>query len=197
MSQNDIENYEYEARAMINEETYLALLDEYKESKLDKKLLTNINIYYDNKDLFLTNNHIVLRLREIDDSKKELTLKIKGENGDIELTHSLTYDEYNSLKEETAIPTSNVKSKLVELGIKISDLKEVVTLKTERLEVYFKKYIFVIDKNYFRNKIDFNVEVESTSKRAAIHYLNKKMRKYNVKYKKGYISKSRRAIFDL
>ena len=196
MNQKEFENYEYEARAMISESIYKSLTEKFFFLDINKKAIVNINTYFDSKELFLSNNHMVLRIREIDDNEKELTLKIKGEKGDIEINHPLTSNEYKDMMDKSIIPPSNVKNKLVEFGLSLSDIKMIVSLKTERLEVYYPKYTFVIDKNYFRNKIDYNVEVESNSKRRAIHYLNKEMKEFNIKYKKGYISKSRRAIVD-
>ena len=64
-------------------------------------------------------------------------------------------------------------------------------------EIIEKDYVLVIDKNYFRDRVDFNVEVESTSKEKAISCLNTYFSPFGVEYKKGYISKSRRAIFSL
>ena len=197
MSQKEFENYEYEARAMISESIYKSLTEKFFFSDINKKALVNINTYFDNDSLFLSNNHMVLRIREVNENERELTLKIKGEKGDIEINHSLTSYEYKNMMEKSIVPASNVKNKLVELGLSLSEVKMIVTLKTERLEVHYPKYTFVIDKNYFRDKVDYNVEVESSSKRRAIHHLNKEMKDFKIKYKKGYISKSRRAIFDL
>ena len=71
------------------------------------------------------------------------------------------------------------------------------TLKTKRLEVNFEDYLLVIDKNFYNNKIDFNIEVESTSRELAQKYLIETISKYGITYKKDYVSKSRRAILKL
>ena len=76
-------------------------------------------------------------------------------------------------------------------------IKKICSLKTERLEIHYKKYLLVIDKNYFRDKVDYNVEVESFSRKAAQLYLVKKTAKFGVTFNKGYVSKSRRAIYNL
>lgn len=195
MSQKDVIEVEYEARLMVDEKTYLSLLEKYR--KEEHVELVNVNTYFDSEDKYLTNHHMVLRVREIDESKNELTLKIKGENGDEELNHILTISEYKGMLEKNILPECSAKEKLLELKIDLTKLKKITTLKTERLEVHYSDHIFVIDKNYFRNKVDFNVEVESTSKNSAISYLNDHVKEYGLSYKKGYISKSRRAILDL
>ena len=66
-----------------------------------------------------------------------------------------------------------------------------------RMEVEFDDHLLVIDKNFYNNKIDFNLEVESTSRKLAKEYLEKVISKYGITYKKDYISKSRRAILKL
>ena len=99
MNVNDKVSMEYEARVMIDEKTYHL----FKEAKIKESLsyhyIKNENIYFDNDDLYLTHHHMVLRIRTIDDKNHELTLKIKGENGDIEITSPLGEKE-NKLSKE-------------------------------------------------------------------------------------------------
>ena len=197
MTKTDFINMEYEARVMINEEQYFKLMKLYQKKNKPKSYLVNINTYFDYDELTLTNNHIVLRTRSINDSSYELTLKIKGDKGDIEYNHSLTSKEYKEINRIAFIPQSEVKEELLKQGIDLSRLKKIVELKTERLEIQYKHHLFVIDKNYFRNRVDYNVEVESTSKSLAKMYINQHIKPLGITHKKGYISKSRRAIFDL
>ena len=193
----DIVNLEHEARAMVTEEQYNQILAHYLKSKKQKKYIVNYNTYFDYEDLYLTNHHMVLRTRNISDKEHELTLKIKGEDGDIEYNHPLTSQEYDSLREKVLIPDSQVKDELLKLKIDLNKLVRITDLKTERLEIQHRNYLLVIDKNYFRNRVDYNVEVESYSKKAARNYLNFKFGRFGVEYKNGYISKSRRAICNL
>ena len=197
MKNNDFINMEYEARAMVSENQYLQILAHFLKSKEDKKQFTNFNTYFDCEDLFLTNNHMVLRTRRIGDNEYELTLKIKGDKGDIEYNTSLTSNQYEEMKRSATIPDSIVKDKLLENNIDLDKLQYITDLKTDRLEVYSNNHIIVIDKNYYRNRVDYNVEVESNSKESAISVLNDTFSSFGVTYKKGYISKSRRAIFNL
>lgn len=197
MTKTDFINMEYEARVMIAEEQYFKLMELYQKKNKPKSYLVNINTYFDYEELTLTNNHIVLRTRSINDSSYELTLKIKGDEGDIEYNHSLTLKEYEEINKTAIIPQSEVKEELLKQGVDLNRLKKIVELKTERLEIQYKHHLFVIDKNYFRNRVDYNVEVESTSKSLAKMYINRHIKALGITYKKGYISKSRRAIFDL
>ena len=147
-------NKEYEARVMVSEDQYLEIRKKYLTSKNPKRDLINVNHYYDTEDRYLTHHHMVLRVREINEKEYELTLKIKGEECDLELNHSLTYDESQNINMVTA---PEIIKELRARNVDISSLKLVSTLKTERLEVKYEDYLLVIDKNYYNNKVDFNI----------------------------------------
>ena len=93
MNVNDKVSMEYEARVMIGESEYLKIKEEYLNLGQICREFTNKNTYFDSPDLYLTHHHMVLRIREIDGLEKELTLKVKGENGDIEITHNIESEE--------------------------------------------------------------------------------------------------------
>ena len=197
MNVNDNINMEYEARVMITENQYSLVKDFYLNSGKECHQLVNINYYYDDEKLTISSNNEVLRLRTIDDNKRELTLKIKGDNGDIEINRPLTLNEMNEIMEKANISDVEIINRIKELGVNLEDLKLVAKLKTERIEVQEIDYLLVIDKNYYNDKIDFNIEVESTSKSLAIDRLKEIITKFDLEYKKDYISKSRRAIYNL
>ena len=197
MNKIDFINKEYEARVMVSEKEYLDLLRHYSKCRCPKRKIINTNTYFDYENLFLTKNHMVLRTRSISENEYELTLKIKGEESDLELNHILSKEEYQMMREKILIPQSNVLDKLKELKIDLSKLVLLTDLTTERMEIKYKKYTLVIDKNYFRNRVDYNVEVESFNRKAAKIYLLKHILPFGITYKKGYVSKSRRAIYNL
>ena len=187
-------NMEYEARVMISEAQYQLVKSDYLKCPQTKREFVNTNTYFDYQDLRLTNKHVVLRTRSINDKKFELTLKKKGTNGDLEINHPLTYNEYMDIINHNLFPSSKV---IEELDENIDALIKIVSLKTERLEVEFDDYLFVVDKNHYRDRIDYNLEVEAKSKTLAESYLIKICEHYNIEYKKDYISKSRRTIYNL
>lgn len=197
MNKIDFINKEYEARVMVSEKEYQDLLRHYSKCRRPKRKIINTNTYFDYENLFLTKNHMVLRTRSISENEYELTLKIKGEESDLELNHILSKEEYEKMREKIIIPQSNVLDKLKELKIDLSKLVLLTDLTTERMEIEYKKHTLVIDKNYFRNRVDYNVEVESFTRKAAKIYLLKHILPFGITYKKGYVSKSRRAIYNL
>ena len=197
MNVNDKVSMDYEARVMINESEYLKIKEEYLNIGRICREFTNKNTYFDSPDLYLTHHHMVLRIREIDGLEKELTLKVKGEDGDIEITHNIeSEEEYQKLLSGN-ISNLEIEKEISSRGGDIKSLGVITTLTTERVEVEFDDHLLVIDKNFYNNKIDFNLEVESTSRELAKEYLEKVISKYGIAYKKDYISKSRRAILKL
>ena len=197
MNVNDKVSMEYEARVMISESEYRKIKEEYLNIGRICREFTNKNTYFDSPDLYLTHHHMVLRIREIDDSEKELTLKIKERDGDIEITHQIDGEEEYQKLLSGNISNLDIEKEISSRGGDIKSLGVVTTLTTERVEVEFDDHLLVIDKNFYNNKVDFNLEVESTSREFAKEYLEKVINKYGITYKKDYISKSRRAILKL
>lgn len=197
MEVNDNINMEYEARIMINEEQYINIRKHYLNSKYPKEEIINENFYFDTEDLKLTSSHKVLRMRKINNSKYELTLKIKGENGDIEINHKLTDKEKDDLLENSIISYPPILDKLKESNIDPNSIRYITNLKTERLEVRLEYCLLVIDKNYYRNKIDFNLEVESSAKTLSKSQLEEIIKPFGLSIKKDYINKAKRAIYNL
>lgn len=197
MEVNDNINMEYEARVMINEEQYLNIREHYLNSNYLKEEIINENFYFDTKDLELTKSHKVLRMRKINNNQFELTLKINGENGDEEINHKLTDNERNQLLEKAIFSYRPILDKLKESGIDPCSIRYIACLKTERLEVKLETCLLVIDKNYYRNKVDFNLEVESSSKSLAKSQLEEIIKPFGLSIKKDYINKAKRAIYNL
>ena len=197
MNVNDNINLECEARVMITENQYSQIKKTYLESGFKFKKIFNENVYFDYENRYLTDHGIVLRLRKINNRNNELTLKIKGENSDLEINHELTSKEVDLLLKNTIIPNSFVLDELKKKQIDLSKLKIVATLVTERIEIQYPEYLFVLDKNIYNNKTDFNLEVESDTKINAENNLKSIISQFGIEYKKDYISKSRRAIYNL
>ena len=174
-----MKHIEYEERVMISVNDYLKVIDDVKnEGKEISKLLIE-NIYLDNDNSFIYQNKMMLRIRNINQKDEELTLKIKREdNTTLEInetrSHHPTIDKY--------------------LEGQLSDYKEVSRLVTHRIEVEYKDYLLVIDKNEYHNVIDYDLEVEANSQEKALEVIKEYCVRYNLKYDPHYKSKSHRAI---
>lgn len=182
---------ECEERMMIDEKQYLSFMNEYSAYK-NSSITNQINYYFDDEDLSLRNHHQVLRIRMKDNSHYELTMKIKGDNGDIELNNYLEEkDAYEMIR------TLNFHNDVIENEIKKVTAKPLIlitSLSTKRLEVEFDSHLLVIDKNEYSSIIDYDIEVEAKSMEEAQKWIMYYASKFSCEYKKHYVSKSRRAI---
>ena len=176
---------------MLTESQYNALFS-YASSFNNKKSFVLINHYFDDEDLSLRKNHYMLRIRNTDDSNYEVTLKVKGENGDLEINDPISNEEVNHYIKSFAYQNIEITPLINKVTSK--DIKYITSLKTERIEVEFDDYLFVLDKNYYSDIIDYNLEIESTSIDKANEAIKKYCDQFGMQYSKHYQSKSRRAI---
>ena len=197
MNVSEVVNMEYEARVLITQEQYYIIKEKYLKQYPNAIKIVNENHYFDTPDLYLTNHQMVLRLRKINNDSSELTLKIQQKEGCVEINHLLTSLEEKEMLESCHIPNEKILKMLLKEGIDISKLTLITTLKTDRIEIPLDNYLFVIDKNEYRNKVDYNLEVESDSDFHAKSLLKSIISEFGIEYKKDYISKSKRAIYNL
>lgn len=187
-------NMEYEARAMLSEEEYLLIKEKYLKKENKIVFSTNENAYFDTPNLDITNHHMVLRVRKINDDKKELTLKIQRTDVCIEINHNLTPEQEKELYETGRIPNQPIRGMLMDSAISLRNIKYITSLKTERMEIQYNNYLLVLDKNYYRDIIDYNIEVESTSEIEAKRILKEILDSFGIEYRTNYINKAKRAI---
>ncbi len=187
---------EYETRIMLTENEYFEIVSYYLKQYPNKQFLRNTNIYLDKKDLFLRHKHITLRVRTINDVNCELTLKIKGLNGDQEINDSLSSKEANLLINHGVFPKGNVKNYLLTLACPLSEYQAITTLYNRRLEIEFDDHLLVIDKNTYGDITDYNLEIESENDiNVAKKYLKLYIDKFNLSLKEQpYVGKASRAI---
>ena len=187
---------EYEARLMITEEQYFFMVTYYMNIYPNKHFLQNTNYYFDTDNLDLRSQHMTLRLRTINDVTCELTLKIKGENGDTEINDSPNGKEAELLINNNIFPYGEVRNRLMLLPYTLDKYHNVATLYNRRLEIPFDDYLLVIDKNTYGDVIDYNLEIES---RIGINHAKEVLKEYIAKFnltvsKEKYRGKARRAI---
>ncbi len=173
-----MEHIEYEERVMIKQSDYKKVIDDLLSQGYKCEPFTIENIYLDNKDFFIEKNGMMLRIRNTSTGIHELTLKIRNEDG----SHTEINENLNS---HPLIDAS--------LGNKFNEFKEIIRLTTIRIEIPIDNHLFVIDKNMYGSKIDYNVEVEASSQKEAVNIAKKYCEKYGITYKRSE-SKSARAF---
>ena len=187
---------EYETRLMLTEEQYFFVVTYYMNIEPNKHFLQNANHYYDTDDLFLRCQHMTLRVRIINDVKSELTLKIKGDNGDEEITDGLAPKEQELLLEQNIFPYGQVRNRLMLLPYSLDKYHRIASLYNRRLEIEYEDHTLVIDKNTYGDIVDYNLEVES---KIGIKHAKDTLKEYIGKFnltvsKEKYVGKARRAI---
>ena len=187
---------EYETRLMLTEEQYFFIVTYYMNIEPNKHFLQNANHYYDTDDLFLRDQHMTLRVRIINDVKSELTLKIKGDNGDEEITDGLAPKEQELLLEQNIFPYGQVRNRLMLLPYSLDKYHRIASLYNRRLEIEYEDHTLVIDKNTYGDIVDYNLEVES---KIGIKHAKDTLKEYIEKFnltvsKEKYVGKARRAI---
>lgn len=187
---------EYEVRVMLDEERYFFIVTYYMNITPNKHFIQNANYYFDTADLFLRSQHKTLRVRTINDVKSELTLKIKGANGDDEITDGLTQQETEQLINQSIFPYGQVRNHLMMLPYSLDKYHLIATLYNRRLEVEFDDYTLVVDKNTYGDVVDYNLEIES---KLGIDHAKEILKQYAEKFglkisKERYHGKATRAI---
>ena len=189
---------EYETRIMLTESEYFEIVSYFMRLHPNKHFLKNTNTYFDTEDLYLRKNHITFRLRTINDIKSELTIKIKGKNGDDEINDSLNTQEAQLVLKSRVFPDGDVKNFLLTLPYTFDAYKEITTLYNVRLEIEEKDHLLVIDKNTYNDIIDYNLEIETKdgieSARRILNYYIEQFSLVNRGQK--YVGKAHRAIMS-
>lgn len=187
---------EFESRIMLEESEYFNIVSYYLRQYPNNRFLKNINHYYDTNDHYLTKSHQTLRIRIINDSKFELTVKISNRNGDDEINDVLNKNETEDLLNSGIFPEGNVKEHLKTLPYSLDSYKVITTLYNMRLEIKKDNYLLVIDKNLYNDITDYNLEIEANdSIESAKKILSDYIKKFNLtRYNEKYVGKAHRAI---
>ena len=152
---------EFESRIMLTNDEYISVVSFFMKLYPNQHFLQNTNYYFDTDDFYLKNQHITLRVRFINDVKCELTLKIKGSNGDQEINDSLTFKQFELLKSEGVFPIGNVRDYLLTHSLPLNAYKCLTSLYNLRLEIKQEDHLLVIDKNIYNDITDYNLEIET------------------------------------
>ena len=188
---------EFESRVLISEEKYFEIASDLFRTHPHNKVIDQTNQYFDTDDLKLRGMHIALRIRTVKGKGAVLTLKVKGETGDIETTQSLTYFQHVALVKKSHFPKGMVVDKLKTLGVPLTDIKYQTELFTRRMQIDEDGYNYCVDKNVYNNIIDYNVEVEASSREEAKEIMKRLANKYDFDSSEQCKGKSTRALLSL
>ncbi|WP_088825588.1 CYTH domain-containing protein [Listeria goaensis] len=152
-----MEELEIEFRNLLSENEYETLCDLFRLKETD--FFEQTNYYLDTQDFALKQRLSALRIRQ-KGTHFEMTLKTPQGDGLLETSQLLGSDQAKAIFDGANIPTGPVRDKLATLNVSHEDLHYFGSLKTRRAEVTYKKGLLVFDKNFYGDKIDFDLEYE-------------------------------------
>ncbi|GEK92051.1 CYTH domain-containing protein [Alkalibacterium kapii] len=142
---------------------------------------TQDNYYFDTKDNILRSASCALRIR-IKNESAEMTLKTPFQGHHTETNLDLTLEQANNLIEKGhfSVP-EDIFNVLKEEGVLItSDVFKIAHLKTERLELEKPHSLIVLDKSFYSDKVDFELEVEADSKSRGEKLFNSILKEHDI-----------------
>ena len=154
---------EIERKTMLTEAEFELLL---KKLPFESAPIIQTNYYFETEDLALKRNLSALRIRQKNNSYT-LTLKEPHEEGVLETNEPLTEVEAKKWLQNKPIPTGKIANQLEALSICLEDLRYIGSLKTERYTYSKDDIHFMLDKSFYLQTIDYELEIEATSLRQA------------------------------
>jgi Uncharacterized protein conserved in bacteria len=188
-----LEELEIEFKLLISKEVYNKMILDFEQNSSTKTIQKNY--YFDTKSLDLKDKDYSLRVREIENTY-QLTLKKPVDFSKKEYNEIIDQQTFNNLKNNKLI-NSEIFKILKEEGFDLNTLIYYCSLTTKRIEIPYQLGILCLDKNYYFNKVDYELEFEAidelSGKKAFLMLVNS----YNLNYKKNCISKISRAFKTL
>ncbi|MEO4054262.1 CYTH domain-containing protein [Solibacillus sp. CAU 1738] len=169
---------EIEFKNMLSKSKYDELLTAFDINR--DSIIRQENHYFDTPDFQLKALASGLRIRILP-NKIECTLKEQAnENTHIETTDLLTVDEATQMTNGLIFPASNVKARLIELGIDVESLSLFGSLVTDRVEIAYKGGLLVLDHSYYLQCDDYEVEYETQDEIVGKNIFRQFLVKYNI-----------------
>lgn len=149
---------EIEFKNLITKDQYHKLIDHY--ASLRSPIYKQVNHYFDTELFSLMNLKAALRVR-FKQNAYVLTLKQPHSTGLLETHQSLDDEEFKCLKETGTIASGAVSKQISQLiGKSLPKLCYLGHLTTERSEIPLKEGLLVLDKSYYFDRVDYEIEFE-------------------------------------
>ncbi|MGL4949564.1 MAG: CYTH domain-containing protein [Anaeroplasmataceae bacterium] len=172
-------NIEIEFKSLLTIDEYNSLCSSYIKNSTN---YSQTNYYFNDKNNFLKKNKISVRIREKDRFK--ITSKIPKDN------HLIEHSVFISEKEFTDYIKNGFDANIVNVDTYVYYQTK---LKTERVKILINDNdILFLDKNYYFNTIDYELEYETNDYEKGKSSFEKLIQNHNIIYKPS-ISKMLRA----
>lgn len=174
------QHVEKEFKNLLTREEYEQLIIELQLTEMEP--IHQSNVYYDTADGQLRALEMGLRIRLFEDSGEQ-TLKSPLEmHANLETTDPLTFKEANELIDTGKLKEDgHVAAQLVSAGIDLNQLLQVGQLSTIRYEFPGDGGIYFLDKSYYQDQKDYELEFEADDLEAGIEIFEKMLHKFKIK----------------
>src|SRR5699024_8142218 len=161
---------EIEYKVLLSEDKFKELLNNLN---FPSNSVTQINYYFETPDLKLKQINSALRIRE-KNSHYIVTLKEHHKKGILENT-------FQQAIKNNILFAPNCSKQLQKNNISLDTIKYIGSLITERYEFKDNNLIYVLDKSFYNNKVDYELEIEAPSQEIGSHIFNQLVSRFNIK----------------
>ncbi|ADU31146.1 CYTH domain-containing protein [Evansella cellulosilytica] len=173
---------EIEFKNILTEEEYSRLLQTYSIHLND--VISQVNYYFDTKDMDLKNNRCALRIRN-KETLYTLTLKQSSEENTIFETHqSLNKEEFEDAISYGHLPKGDVTHQLISIIPHSKNVQYLGKLTTERAEKNLVEGLLVLDKSYYFDTVDYELEFECDDVKSGQAFFNQLLEKNRIPKRK-------------
>lgn len=174
-------NLEIEYKSLLTEKEYLLLKEKYFN---DEELITQINYYFDTPNLHFLSNKQIVRIRQ-NFTHNYIEFCTKIPEGEFFMERNIWINEH-------------FFKQYLRQGLTIADKKVnyICNLKTERYYKIIEHGVLFLDKSYYGNNIDYEIEYEAFGKSEEFkkRFLDL-LKDNNIEFRQ-ILSKSKRAVTD-
>lgn len=175
-----VQEIEIEYKVLLTKEQYEKLETAFPFPKIPFK---QVNHYFETDTFALKSHRSALRIRE-KEGKYTLTLKEVQTEGILETHDKLTEEEFRSWINGQVIPKENTSKRLRKLSVDLSKLKYFGSLTTERKTFSEGNIHYFLDKSFYHDKVDYELEIEAPNKEIGLKVFQSILEQYEIERKK-------------
>ncbi len=166
------EELEIEFKSLLTEKEFDILV---KDFKLEDKFFEQHNYYFDNEDNFILNNNSAFRIRLVNNKYKMTYKAANTENSVIE--RSIDLDQ------ELAMHYLEFGYCDDAMNMGIPKLSHMNTLTTHRASFQIDGGEIFIDKSFYSNVIDYEIEFECDNEETGLNTFKSFLNEHSIEYK--------------
>lgn len=141
---------------------------------------TQTNYYFETSDLKLKEFNSALRIRK-KNSDYIVTLKEPHPEGILETHDKILEEDFNNAIYRNELSAPNCTRQLQKMNISLDNIEYIGFLTTERYEFTEDSLIYVLDKSFYNDNVDYELEIEAPSQVIGIKKFNELISRFNIK----------------